>query len=179
MSISAPPALRQLWKRKPAISAAPATIGAHDLNCPKPPLDDSASPKISKVRPGDSSAIPSQSSRCAGCGLSFSSTMKARVTARMPIGTLIRKIQRQETSSTSQPPRIGPMIGAISIGTPRMPITRPIRLGPAFLVMIVMTTGMIMPPPMPCRTRKAISESALQATAQRAEPSMKRSSEEM
>ena len=71
------------------------------------------------------------------------------------------------------------MIGAISIGTPRMPITRPIRWGPAFLVMIVMTAGMIMPPPMPWRTRKAISESALQATAQRAEPSMKRASEKM
>ena len=61
--------------------------------------------------------------------------------ATIPIGTLIRKIQRQETSSTSQPPRIGPTIGATSIGTPRIPITRPIRCGPAFLVMIVMTAG--------------------------------------
>ena len=41
------------------------------------------------------------------------------------------------------------MIGAISIGTPSTPITRPMRWGPAFLVMIVMTAGMISPPPMP------------------------------
>ena len=53
------------------------------------------------------------------------------------------------------------MSGAISIGTPSTPMTRPIRWGPAFLVMIVITAGMIMPPPIPCRTRKAISESAL------------------
>ncbi len=98
--------------------------------------------------------------------------------ATIPIGTLIRKIQRQERSSTSQPPRIGPTSGATSIGTPRMPITRPIRCGPAFLVMIVITDGMIMPPPTPCRTRKAISESALQAAAQSAEPSMNRASDQ-
>ena len=92
---------------------------------------------------------------------------------------LIRKIQRQETSSTSQPPRIGPAIGAISIGTPRIPITRPIRWGPAFWVMIVITAGMIIPPPIPCRTRNPISEPALQAAAQSAEPSMKSTSDQM
>ena len=90
--------------------------------------------------------------------------------ATIPIGTLMKKIQRQEASSTSQPPRIGPMIGAISIGTPRMPMTRPMRCGPAFLVMIVMTEGMIMPPPMPWSTRKKMSEPALQARPDSTEP---------
>ena len=97
----------------------------------------------------------------------------------MPIGTLMKKIQRHETSSTSQPPRIGPMIGAISIGTPSTPMTRPIRCGPAFLVMIVMTAGMIMPPPIPCRTRKTISESALHDRPDATEPSVNSTSEVM
>ena len=58
----------------------------------------------------------------------------------------------------------------MSIGTPSTPMTRPIRFGPAFLVMIVMTAGMIMPPPRPCRTRKPMSDPALHAAPQRIEP---------
>ena len=99
--------------------------------------------------------------------------------ATIPIGTLMKKIQRHDTLSTSQPPRIGPMIGAISIGTPSMPMTRPIRCGPAFLVMIVMTVGMIRPPPIPCRTRKTISDPALQARPDSIEPSVNSTSEVM
>ena len=118
---------------------------------------------MNSASPGDSRAIPSQSRRWVGWGWSGSSTIWARMNARIPIGRLMKKIQRQETSSTSQPPRIGPRIGAISIGTPSTPITRPIRCGPAFLVMIVITAGMTIPPPIPCRTRNRISEPALHA----------------
>ena len=55
----------------------------------------------------------------------------------------------------SQPPRIGPKIGPSSIGTPRIAMRRPIRAGPAALVMIVMPSGMSMPPPRPCRVAEA------------------------
>ena len=71
------------------------------------------------------------------------------------------------------------MIGAISIGTPSMPITRPIRFGPAFLVMIVITVGMIRPPPIPCRTRKTIIDSALHDRPAATEPSVNSTSEVM
>ncbi len=84
---------------------------------------------MNTASPGESSAMPNQSSLWACWGWSGSSLMSARTKATIPIGTLMKKIQRQETSSTSQPPRIGPMIGAISIGTPRMPMTRPMRWG--------------------------------------------------
>src|SRR6202044_1370396 len=87
------------------------------------------------------------------------------------------KIQRHEALSTSQPPRIGPSSGAISIGTPRMPITRPIRWGPAFWVMIVITDGMIIPPPSPCRIRKPISEVELHARPDSTDPSVNSTSE--
>ena len=92
----------------------------------------------------------------------------------MPIGRLIRKIQCHDALSISQPPRIGPRIGPSSIGTPRMAISRPIRSGPAARVMIVMPSGISMPPPRPCRTRKPISASMLQAVAQSTEPSVNR-----
>ena len=65
---------------------------------------------------------------------------------------------------------IGPRIGPSSIGTPRMAINRPIRCGPAARVMIVMPSGISMPPPRPCSTRKPISAPMLQAVAQSTDP---------
>ena len=70
----------------------------------------------------------------------------------------------------SQPPRIGPPMGPSIIGMPRIAIRRPMRCGPAALVMIVMPSGISMPPPSPCRTRNAMSELMSQAVAQSAEP---------
>ena len=118
---------------------------------------------MSSARPGESSASPSQSRRCAGCGTSRARMRCEAISAAIPIGRLMKKIQRHEAASTSQPPRIGPRIGPSSIGTPMIAMTRPTRCGPAARVRIVMPSGMIMPPPKPCRTRKTISDSALQA----------------
>ncbi len=86
----------------------------------------------------------------------------------------MRKIQCQLATWISQPPRIGPRIGPSSIGTPRMAISRPIRCGPAARVMIVIPSGISMPPPSPCRTRKPISMSMLVAVAHSADPAVKR-----
>ena len=86
----------------------------------------------------------------------------------------MKKIQRQDAASTSQPPRIGPKIGPSSIGTPITAITRPTRCGPAARVRIVMPSGISMPPPKPWRTRKEISEPADQASPESTEPLTKR-----
>ncbi len=51
-----------------------------------------------------------------------------------------------------------------------MAIRRPIRCGPAARVMIVMPSGISMPPPRPCSTRKPISMLMLEAMAHSAEP---------
>ena len=96
------------------------------------------------------------------------------MSAAMPSGTLIRKIQCQLAISISQPPRIGPRIGPSSIGTPRIAISRPIRCGPAARVMIVMPSGISMPPPSPCSTRNAISTLMSQAVAHSADPAVNR-----
>ncbi len=74
----------------------------------------------------------------------------------------------------SQPPRMGPKIGPSSIGTPSTAITRPIRSGPAARVMIVMPSGISMPPPRPWRTRNAVSISMLLAAAQSTDPAVNR-----
>ena len=65
------------------------------------------------------------------------------------------------------------------MGTPSTPITRPIRWGPALRVMIVITAGMIIPPPMPCRTRNRMSEAALHASPDATEPITNSSSDHM
>ena len=71
----------------------------------------------------------------------------------------------------------GPMIGPSTMGTPMMLMTRPMRCGPAARARIDWPTGSSMPPPMPWRTRKAMSELADQATPHRLEPMMKRVSD--
>ncbi len=95
----------------------------------------------------------------------------------MPTGTLTVKIQRQETSCTRYPPRIGPATGASSIGTPMMPRTRPTRCGPAAWVRIVMPAGISMPPPRPWTTRNAIRLWADHASPHRVEPSTNRATD--
>jgi hypothetical protein len=60
------------------------------------------------------------------------------------------------------------------MGMPRIAIRRPIRAGPAARVMIVMPSGISMPPPSPWRTRKVISISIDEAAAQSADPKVNR-----
>ena len=107
-------------------------------------------PNRNSARPGESSSMPRKSNDSDGRRLVRRAGPRTRrQNAMMPIGTLIRKIQCQLAASISQPPRIGPQIGPSSIGTPSTAITRPMRCGPAARVMIVMPSGMSMPPPRP------------------------------
>ena len=71
----------------------------------------------------------------------------------------------------------GPMMGPMTMGTPITLMTRPMRWGPAARARIDWPTGRSMPPPMPCMTRKTMSELADQARPHRLEPAMKRTRE--
>ena len=73
----------------------------------------------------------------------------------MPMGTLTKKIQRQLTFETMRPPRMGPRTGPMTMGTPMMLMTRPMRCGPAARAKMDWPTGSSMPPPMPWSTRKS------------------------
>ncbi len=68
------------------------------------------------------------------------------------------------------PPITGPRIGASIAGIAITPITLPIRWGPAIWAMIIWPTGMIMPPPTPCSTRKSTSAPIELAKPQAADP---------
>ena len=52
---------------------------------------------------------------------------------------------------------VGPITGAMMIGTPMALITRAMSAGPAFLTRIIWPIGRIIPPPTPWKTRKAMS----------------------
>ena len=71
----------------------------------------------------------------------------------------------------------GPRIGPSSVGTPITAMIRPIRSGPAAWARIAWPTGMIIPPPKPCSTRKTISDSVLQARPHSTEPTRNRATE--
>ena len=79
----------------------------------------------------------------------------------------------------SQPPTIGPPIGASSMGMLRIDISRPRRPGPASRVMIMNPSGNSMPPPMPCTTRNTMSCTIVDATAHSSEPSVKATTDPM
>ncbi len=99
------------------------------------------------------------------------------MSATMPIGTLMRKIHCQPKDCSSTPPSVGPSTGARTVGVDSTPITRPRFSLPAVLTRIIWPTGMIMPPPMPCSTRKPISEPEDQASPHSADPAVKTSKE--
>ena len=94
----------------------------------------------------------------------------------MPAGRLTQKTQRQSKTWISQPPTVGPRAGASIVGTPRIDISRPRSSGAAIRMMIVMPTGMTMPPASPWRTRKAISDWRFQASPQSPEARVKATS---
>ncbi len=89
---------------------------------------------------------------------------------RSPIGTFTKKIHDQWKFWRISPPRTGPRIGASIAGITVIPITRPIRFGPATSAMIICAIGMIIPPPSPWRTRNRISDVLVFASPQSADP---------
>ena len=95
------------------------------------------------------------------------------------MGTLTKKIQDQWRFCRITPPITGPRIGASIAGIDTTPITRPMRRGPATCAMISCATGMIMPPPTPCSTRKMTSEAIELDAPHAAEPAVKSTSEVM
>ena len=153
---------------KAATSAAPASMGSSRVTLTEPCVETSLRPKTTSATPGESSSSPRQSSRSGPpawrpSARAEGSSRAASTSPTMPIGRLTKKIQRHDRCVTSTPPRTGPSTGPSSIGTPTTLMTRPMRCGPAAWARVIIPIGMIIPPASPCRTRKAMSDSALQA----------------
>ena len=83
--------------------------------------------------------------------------------AAMPIGTLTKKMSRQENQCTINPPTVGPSSGPINAGT----MTKFIATSSSDLAKVRMMarrpTGVIIAAPKPCRMRAATSIGTLRA----------------
>lgn len=89
------------------------------------------------------------------------------------MGTLTRKIQRQSKLVVMKPPSTGPKAGAIRVGTITTVEALARSAGGNARNNIAMPTGVSMPPPTPCSTRKAISWSIVCATPHNPDPTVK------
>ena len=86
----------------------------------------------------------------------------------------MRNSQRQDSQLSTSPPSTGPRIGPSAAGMLMLAIVRVLDLGSTCCMASVCISGSIAPAPMPCRIRKAMSNSAFQALAHRTEPSRNR-----
>ena len=82
-------------------------------------------------------------------------------------GRLIRKIARQETAVTSQPPATGPTTNAIPVQAVQVPIAAPRSSPLKTTVIVASAAGVSSAPATPCSARAKISASALHASAHR------------
>ncbi len=105
-----------------------------------------------------------------------SSKKKPSTSASTPAGRLTQNTQRQSKTWISQPPSVGPKAGASIRGTPRTDIRRPRCSGAAIRMMIVIPTGITMPPARPWMTLNPISDWRFQASPQRPEAMVKATS---
>ncbi len=80
-----------------------------------------------------------------------------------PTGPLIRKHQRQERLSASQPPSVGPTTGATTTATPNSAKPWPRFSGGNESARIDCETGTMPPPARPCRMRNSSSDCRFQA----------------
>ena len=91
----------------------------------------------------------------------------------MPIGTLTKKISRQDSQCTISPPTVGPSSGPISAGM----MTKFIAISSSDFGKVRMIarrpTGVIMAAPRPCRMRAATSIGTLTDNPQSTEASVK------
>ena len=89
------------------------------------------------------------------------------------MGTLMKKIHRQEAASTSSPPRLGPSASEMPLTPPQKPMALPRSSGGKTLAMIDRVLGIIMAPPSPWTARKPISHPIPGARPQASEARVK------
>ena len=100
-------------------------------------------------------------------------SVHAAAIAAMPIGTLMRKIQRQLQCVLIQPPIGGPRTGATRAGQVRIAITRTMSSFGVSRSTTSRPTGTIIAPPMPCSVRAAVKLHSPWVSAHRTEAPVK------
>ena len=129
-------------------------------------------PNASRNSPMPDSATPSQSKWCECVGR-FGTSRTAITNARMPTGTLTKKIHSQPRPSVSTPPRIGPTTMAMPAVAPQTAIALPRSAAGKIRVMIAIVCGVIIDAPKPCTTRARMSISIVLVRPHHSEAAVK------
>ena len=90
----------------------------------------------------------------------------------MPMGTLMRKMRRQEATETMAPPMVGPHMEPRAVKVPMRPSARP-RFSANISVMMPWLLAMLAATPRPWMARAAMRTGRLGARALRTEPTVK------
>ncbi len=115
------------------------------------------------ARPMTTNAAPATSIRRLAPGSVDSGTWRDASSTTTASGRFNRKISRQETADTNQPPTNGPIAVVIPPSPDQAPIARPRSDGAKLDSMRARLPGTRSAPPMPCNARAAISIGRLTA----------------
>ena len=147
-----------------ATSATRPTRPARITNGDQPWAGPWISANTTPVRPSVAAPAPAKSGRLPAWGSWLSGTWRIVThSATAASGTLMRKTRRQETASTSQPPRNGPIEVATPVSPDHAPIAEPWSSERKLAVMSDRLPGTRIAPPTPWRARAAISAPMLGA----------------
>ena len=139
-------------------------------NIPRPIF---SKPNMVAATPILTTAKPYPSNRSRRSSLKLPIYFMARARPRIPIGILIRNIQRQLPKVEMNPPSGGPSIGPIRAGT----VSQAIALTRSCLGIERSTTrrptGTIIAPPIPCKMRAPTNSGKLFTAEQATDPSVK------
>ena len=161
--------------RRPRPARRPAAWARTPAGRSSPPPPDLGEAIDDRGHPGREQEESRRSRRSRGCGRARGSSRAASAMAKRAD----RDVHEEDPAPARvlhEQPRRRPGRGRAraAAACPRTPITRPTRAGPAARVSSVMPTGMIMPPPIPCRTRKPIRLPSDQAAPESIEPARNR-----
>ena len=178
------PPIMERWRSTRRSTAGLSTRSSHQMNSPRPknasvainrmkpePNQSSCWPSSSIVwkeaNPMASNPMPVQSTVPVRSSFSVSSAGKNVVhisTARMPKGTLMKKIQRQPIWSVSQPPSTGPRAGPAMTPNPKIAWAGPRSAGAKDSKTTDCALASSPPPARPCNTRAAMRNPRLGAS---------------
>ena len=147
--------------------------GAQDLGLCQPRSGPSLIPNMTAANPMPDSRKPGMSNRPSRGWRLSTKKRRPKAKASTPIGRLTKNTHRHERVVTNRPPSTGPRAGATAVGTVRMLEARTRSAGGKTRNSMAMPTGVSMPPPTPCSTRKPTSSARLSASPHSTEAPVK------
>ena len=161
---------RRACSRYPTTATRPTPIIASVVLRGTTPRPAVSNPNISPHNATPQSTSPNPSNRPRGGSRTSSTNRLTSTMPRIPIGTLMSKIQRQEKYVTMKPPTGGPITGPSSAGTVSHAIAATSSCLAAVRSSTKRPTGTIIAPPMPCRMRDTTKNHSVSARPHKTEP---------